>query len=709
MPVNYQPSRDYADTSNSARKRTLGIYIGLVKNTTDVQKNGRMQVWIPEIGGNPDDPQSWITIKYGSPFAGTTDYRNIRPDLKTMAGSQTSYGFWAQPPDINNQVVVGFVNGDAARGVMLCCLFAENMNSMVPGIPVNQISDSDPNYPGGIAPTVEYNKANVGSVQNPTRPTFTPLADGLATQGLQNDQQRGTSTTGARRESPSKVFGLLTPDQNSFSIDDNPANEMIRLRTRSGAQVMIHETTGYIYAITKGGNAWVEISDYGIDAYSKNGASIRTEGSFQVRADQNITLDCGGSFALRAGAGITMQSGTTTEIGAGSSLVLSSAAGNLTMNAQGDLLAFASGNLRTQSGSDTSQLAGGNQIRNGSQILDNSGSAPAAAANPAQVPQGKNLADIQAGKAALVNTIVTRMPTHEPWAGHPKANLPTTSGTNSLSTILARGGVGSTVSPNGTVTNPVTTGDGKTVLQTQGDGTKCALGVGTKSASTPVYNAIQTAAGTSGVPFGNLMAFADVESNFNPNAGAQTSSASGLFQFTSGTWSQMVSTQGAANNVSTDPSQIYDPTANAAMGAAYYNENAQALTAAGVSNPDCGQVYMCHMLGPTGGINLINAYNTDPSTPLSSVLSPTVIANNPLWFRGQTTVGDAYNHIDGTMNAKASAYDAQAGLPAPCDRNSGSGATAVASNGSSGSPGASSTGTPSTVQTAGSDDTNDFA
>ena len=51
---------------------------------------------------------------------------------------------------------------------------------------------------------------------------------------------------------------------------------------------------------------------------------------------------------------------------------------------------------------------------------------------------------------------------------------------------------------------------------------------------------IQTASAESGVSFHYLLANAAQESGFNAGAEAKTSSATGLFQFTRGTWLDMV-------------------------------------------------------------------------------------------------------------------------------------------------------------------------
>src|SRR6202158_5281448 len=60
-----------------------------------------------------------------------------------------------------------------------------------------------------------------------------------------------------------------------------------------------------------------------------------------------------------------------------------------------------------------------------------------------------------------------------------------------------------------------------------------------------IAGAIKRAASTSGASFEYLLATAKMESNFNPTAGASTSSARGLYQFIDQTWLGTVKEAGA--------------------------------------------------------------------------------------------------------------------------------------------------------------------
>src|ERR1700729_4126265 len=68
---------------------------------------------------------------------------------------------------------------------------------------------------------------------------------------------------------------------------------------------------------------------------------------------------------------------------------------------------------------------------------------------------------------------------------------------------------------------------------------------GVDSARVRVAGAIKQAASTSGASFEYLLTTAKMESDFNPTAGASTSSAQGLFQFIDQTWLGTVKEAGA--------------------------------------------------------------------------------------------------------------------------------------------------------------------
>jgi hypothetical protein len=67
VPQNYT-----GNTNNKGIATSQGIYVGVVKKNDDSQNMGRLQVWIEEFGGDPQDEATWISVSYASPFGGST-------------------------------------------------------------------------------------------------------------------------------------------------------------------------------------------------------------------------------------------------------------------------------------------------------------------------------------------------------------------------------------------------------------------------------------------------------------------------------------------------------------------------------------------------------------------------------------------------------------------------------------------------------------
>jgi len=318
-------------------KKYDSIYEAVVISAKDIQKNGRLIVRL--IGENvkiTDLPDEYVkseahlnlTVRWSSPFAGATNISNtIKSGLSTLPGSspasdpdkvydgtQRSYGMWMIPPDVGNKVLVMFIGGDLAKGVVVGCLYQNLMNHMVPGIAksrtftsveseLKETPTAEYNKASDIASDVDYTKSRSSDGLTPTdnikRAVHTPHYNGLKEQGLEEDSTRGLTSSSARRESPSKVFGILTPDANQFVMDDGD-QQLIRLRTKSGAQILLDETNGNVYIINKKGTGWIEMDDAGkIDVWANDSISIRSHKDINIRADRDLNLESGRDINVR--------------------------------------------------------------------------------------------------------------------------------------------------------------------------------------------------------------------------------------------------------------------------------------------------------------------------------------------------------------------------------------------------------------------------
>lgn len=651
------------------------IYIGIVKNNVDPQRMGRLEVWIPEMGGQPNDTSRYFIVSYASPFAGVTPPNDRIPGSQTYDGSQQSYGWWAVPPDVDNQVLVCFANGDHTKGFWFACILPQNMNHMIPGVAVDQSFENNPD--NSVPPVVEYNKSDPSvNPQNPTRPRFDPLALGLQSQGLTTDYIRGSASSSARRESPSQVFGMLSPRANQMYIDDDTSNEFIRLRTRSGTQVLVHETNGLVYINSGLGNSWVEISDSGVNVYSSEPISFHgTDINFQ--ADNNINIAAGANVNVISGANTVVQSGALISMSAATTLQLfsqsdmtamsqgqflvtstgnlaltSSAALNIVANG-GDVNFGASGNMITSAGGNHTTQAG-TIIRQGN-IQDNSGATNAAVqGNQATQPAAMTTSSQTTAPGGVsVQTPSSVVPTHEPWAGHPKAkpaaaglpaSLPAYNG-SSVNTPVSTGnsvaGQGTTVQP---APIPATTGDGKQINQTVTTNEGGVMQCGPYKISATVYAALKQGSQKSGCSLPLMMGICAIESAFKASASAEpSSSATGLFQFINSTWAGMIKQYSLPSTLTaTDP---YD---NAYVGGLFTANNIKLAQNALGRAPNITEVYFCHFMGSGAGPAMLRAWAQNQNTTFETGLGKYcagVCKANPTIATPSTTVGTFYNHF----------------------------------------------------------------
>lgn len=348
--------------------------IGIVKRVDDQHRMGRLWAWIPEFTSPEDEPTGWILCNYCSPFAGTTPREDTSAEsLEAFESTQQSYGFWAVPPDIGNEIIIIFPGGELKNAKWIGCLFKEFANKMIPGVAadINNLTDN-----GKALPVAEYNK-NQPSATDPidiSRPEHTTRLDGISRQGLINDPIRGTTTSSAQRESPSQVFGILTPGPrslesgkrsggSSFVMDDGDESEHITLMTKSGAKIKIDETNELIYVINKPGTAWIQLDKYGnIDIFGAQNISMRAQGDLNLRADGNVNIEAGNNVNIKAardassgeivgegkgdGGDINIEANANVDILASSGKIKESAA-------LGDIILFAAKNFKTTAIKDT--------------------------------------------------------------------------------------------------------------------------------------------------------------------------------------------------------------------------------------------------------------------------------------------------------------------------------------------------------------------
>jgi len=400
-----------------------GPFLAKVISLIDPTYMGVLEVEILHpVGGSTSEGQLH-QVKYMSPFFGQTSVK-YNGSTNDYNNTQKSYGMWMIPPDPGTTVVIIFIDGDPKRGYWIGCVPDENMDFMVPGLAATQAVvegayTTDLGDSADRVPVAEYNKTlseNSTPADSTTllKPTH-PFADVLNAQGLLLDDIRGITTSSARRESPSMVFGISTPgplDKNgqtgnygkdehvvvgapvsrlggtTFVMDDGddkflrkttasegppdyaaveegetdgdttlPHNELFRIRTRTGHQILFHNTEDLIYITNARGTAWIELtSDGKIDIFAQDSISLRTANDFNLYADRDINMEAGRNINIKA----------TDAAGLGDPAT----AGRIQVEAVGDFIRIVNGNVALQTDLDHDETITGAVYKSYESTLD---------------------------------------------------------------------------------------------------------------------------------------------------------------------------------------------------------------------------------------------------------------------------------------------------------------------------------------------------
>ena len=464
-PNNYRPDRGGATLMNMP-------IIGVVKNNIDPTHSGRVQVYLAQFQQpNPDDSANWVTVSYLSPFHGTNgNNNNPSSDATTdgygkYVGNPQSYGFWASAPDIGSEVLCIFANGDPQQGYYIGCIPKAGMLSMTPSLGSTQAvvpnSAEAKSYggadrlPTGEVNTNNPNLDNSATVNTDPKPIQSYQASILQQQGLLRDNDRGTVSSSASRESPSRVFGMSTPGGpiyeggytnqtigqaavdpatsdaklgvvgrtggHSFTMDDGDLegqNQMVRLRSSAGHMILMNDSSQSMFMIHANGQTWVEMGAEGtIDLYSTNSVNIRTEGDLNFHADRDINMHAAKDFTIYAD-NFNVEADTNTNIRTGADFAQYTV-GDHTLKVDGAMALASKGEASLASSAVT--------YLNGDKINLNTGSASTTPAE-VQVLTKSNHPDttystskgwLYPSPDALLS-VTSRAPTHQPYIGSGK-------------------------------------------------------------------------------------------------------------------------------------------------------------------------------------------------------------------------------------------------------------------------------------------------
>jgi GH24 family phage-related lysozyme (muramidase)/uncharacterized protein (DUF2345 family) len=325
------------------------VYLGFVRDHKDVQHMGRLRVWIPELC--TDNETSWIIVDHASPFAGATNVLNVNNNPES---AQTSYGMSFIPPDINNQVLCMFINGDPNRGVWFACLFQVNRRSMVPSVPAgiprdrrqrteeNIITGEEGLFVPGVTTAERGGTANL------------PVRDG------------GNVTRSAGNSYTSN--GILTPRGHNLVMDDDPEDGFIRLKTRHGVQIILHDNADRIIINNAFSTGKVVIDHDGkIDVYGAGSISLNSLDNINISAKNDVNIESReGKINIRSANDIRAFAKNQFHIVAGSHIFQNSQQGEVHVHANSNLFLTADAKVQR-----IGQLGINDSVRQGSINISN--------------------------------------------------------------------------------------------------------------------------------------------------------------------------------------------------------------------------------------------------------------------------------------------------------------------------------------------------
>lgn len=187
-----------------------------------------------------------------------------------------------------------------------------------------------------------------------------------------------------------------------------------------------------------------------------------------------------------------------------------------------------------------------------------------------------------------------------------------------------------------------------------------------------VAGAIKDVSNRTGVSFQYMLTTAKMESDFDPSAGATTSSAHGLFQFIDQTWLGTVKEAGTqlgygnyANAITRTSSGSYtvedpfmkrsimklrdDPEAASSMAAALTQSNSFKLTGLLGRRPSDSELYMAHFMGVGGAAKLIANAEDNPQAVGARLFPNAASANRSIFYARDgraRSVSEVYSVLD---------------------------------------------------------------
>jgi len=303
-----------------------------------VKEVGGLDTFKVKLLGKQYSGSDAITVRQLYPYISSKDRNYVGTDIKNFEDSQTSSGFIVPTPEIGTMGLVALANKNATEGFWLGGILPVGIGKTIPDFATDSNIAAEKSkldeYASSVGlPASEKHHPSDDGTPEPTKlkRAIHPFADVLKKQGLLVDTVRGQTTSSVLRDSRTSMVGFNTPGKfakkkdlvetvvkyekdkrerkitnlggHTFTMDDGDVadeNNLIRIRSSKGAQILLHDTEEIVYIANQSGSAWIEMTADGkIDVYAKDSVSIHTEADFNFRADRDINFEAGRNLNLK--------------------------------------------------------------------------------------------------------------------------------------------------------------------------------------------------------------------------------------------------------------------------------------------------------------------------------------------------------------------------------------------------------------------------
>jgi|TARA_R110000822_G_scaffold246948_1_gene375045 hypothetical protein len=453
--------KDFKTQNVRGIREEKGIVIGEIKANAHPASMGNISVFVETFAdkSRENERSQWRQVRYCTPFYSRTE---VLGSGDNAIVTKNTAGMVYPCPDIGTKVLCFFPEGRNQDGFWFACAPDTYMMQSLPEPALTSNITTEPGQirgtkaPGGEFNDLDFKTDKKANYLTPKRAFDFFTHSILKTQGIDQDEIRGLTSSNYMRETPSELFGITTKgrrvDKTGLDIAENKAvigklksnatliksegdavegrvgrkqghslvmddgdiegnNNLIRFKTAAGHQILMHDTEDLIYIGNSKGTSWVQMDAEGqLDIYSRSNINLRSR-NINMHADSSIKMFAGNNIQIVAGNTLQLEGGNLAHMYSDGQAQMYGAKS----------IDIKSGSGLNIEGSKVGIKAGGNMDLQASCLALN-GHASGAAKQRAAIKSTKpeTVRDTQGFWEATgtLKTTVDRVPTHEPFAEH---------------------------------------------------------------------------------------------------------------------------------------------------------------------------------------------------------------------------------------------------------------------------------------------------